>query len=198
MKRGDTSEVKLIDFGIAQKFNEADDSGTLKYMAPEVLSGEHTNTCPGNDVWSMGVLIYKLLTARYPFNAMDIDGIKKGILEDEPNLQAIPYNTQEILGAMLDKHRATRISMEELMEEEWLFPEKKSARIHRNKLNDLKAIKKIFKRFDIDFQESYLELVLEHGRKCEDIMVNLEPLIISIKRSLVVLSALAPKPRCRF
>ena len=86
VKRGDTSRVKLIDFGIANKFNEADDSGTLKYMAPEVLSGEHTNACPGNDVWSMGVLTYKLLTGRYPFNAMDIEGIKKRILVDETDL----------------------------------------------------------------------------------------------------------------
>ena len=110
----------------------------------------------------------------------------------------VPEEAKDLVGAMLDKNRATRISMEELMEEEWFFPDKKSAKIHRNRLNDVKAINKIFKRFDIDFQESYLGLVEEQGRKCEVVMVNLEPIILSIKRSLEVLSALAPKTRCRF
>lgn len=61
--------VKLIDFGTAlffspqEKFKET--LGTPYYIAPEVLMGSYTEKC---DIWSIGVILYILLSGTAPFN----------------------------------------------------------------------------------------------------------------------------------
>lgn len=61
--------VKLLDFGLAtfstgQK--EADlVGGTVRYLSPEQVRGERAST--RSDVWSLGVVLYRMLTGRFPF-----------------------------------------------------------------------------------------------------------------------------------
>ena len=79
-RRGGTPLVKLMDFGIS-KIAEQDATeggaepltaardvlGTPHYMSPEqILSSRDVDA--QTDIWSLGVLLYRLLTARYPFN----------------------------------------------------------------------------------------------------------------------------------
>ncbi len=60
--------IKLIDFSVSGIF-EVDkcSSGTLKYMAPEVLSGLDTQSLPQLDIWSLGCILYELLTGEVLF-----------------------------------------------------------------------------------------------------------------------------------
>ena len=63
---------KLLDFGLAR---ETDDSatagGTLRYLSPEVLSGRLADEA--DDVWSLCVVLYEMVSGRHPFAAADID-----------------------------------------------------------------------------------------------------------------------------
>jgi calcium-dependent protein kinase len=66
---GKDGEIKLIDFGlsktVAGKHTQLTTiAGTPYYMAPEVIDGEYTQQC---DVWSLGVLMYVLLSGYLPF-----------------------------------------------------------------------------------------------------------------------------------
>jgi serine/threonine protein kinase len=110
--------VKLLDFGIA-KLLRTDLSTlemaqtrpelrpmTLDYASPEQVRGEPITT--STDVYSLGVLLYKLLTGTMPYgvSTRSPEAIRKAILETEPrrpsaviladDTHAIPQATQKI------------------------------------------------------------------------------------------------------
>ncbi|MEZ5941412.1 MAG: protein kinase [Planctomycetaceae bacterium] len=60
----------LTDFGIATATGEAQAqvAGTLPYMAPEQLGDESAKGDPRTDIWSLGVVLYELLTDKLPFD----------------------------------------------------------------------------------------------------------------------------------
>jgi tRNA A-37 threonylcarbamoyl transferase component Bud32 len=82
----------IIDFGLALALNRADAAfprpnefaGTLWYMAPEVFSPEETPVGPASDVWSLGVILYELLTGRLPFDGDDLWTLHAQITGAEP------------------------------------------------------------------------------------------------------------------
>lgn len=69
---GKDGEIKLIDFGLSftkmkgEKVNEI--AGTPFYMAPEIISGEYGFQV---DIWSLGVLLYILVSGYLPFYSED-------------------------------------------------------------------------------------------------------------------------------
>mmetsp|Transcript_10030 Transcript_10030/g.21008 ORF Transcript_10030/g.21008 Transcript_10030/m.21008 type:complete len:367 (-) Transcript_10030:334-1434(-) len=67
---GPNAEIKVIDFGLSKKFVShkmgvmRDGVGTLYSMAPQVLQGVYTSKA---DMWSVGVIVYMLLSSHRPF-----------------------------------------------------------------------------------------------------------------------------------
>lgn len=85
----DTQTVKLADFGFADYIKPhqplfTNFPGTLAYSPPEVLMGK-PHLGPPRDMWSLGVLIYILLTGRYPFGSQATQKTKQRVLTDEPD-----------------------------------------------------------------------------------------------------------------
>ena len=69
MKNG---KVKIGDFGISKIFKKKNDEaktmlGTPFYLAPEILEGKPYDS--SSDIWSLGVILYEIMTFQLPFNA---------------------------------------------------------------------------------------------------------------------------------
>ncbi|RYZ33083.1 MAG: hypothetical protein EOP49_36460, partial [Sphingobacteriales bacterium] len=91
----DSNVIKVVDFGIAGLYSgykfDVSDAGSLKYMAPEVITGKNRAANPAIDVWSMGCILYTLLHGETPFNGSKreiIDGIVKGEYRIDPKVRS--------------------------------------------------------------------------------------------------------------
>ena len=74
--REHAGRIVLMDFGAGrmQGADPAGVAGTPMYLAPEVLAGEPPTV--QSDLYSLGVLLFHLLTAAYPFSGTDLDGLR--------------------------------------------------------------------------------------------------------------------------
>jgi predicted ATPase len=93
MVRGD-GYVKLLDFGLAQLDAARHDAvtgfatapgavlGTLRYMSPEQTRGERLG--PATDLFSLGLVMYELATARHPFHAPTLPALLMALAHDDP------------------------------------------------------------------------------------------------------------------
>jgi serine/threonine protein kinase len=116
--------VKVLDFGIAKMLAPADGDdaltnpgvamGTPLYMAPECLQG--ADATPLSDIYSLGVVLYQLLTSQLPFHgtgpALLVDvlgGPPPDICRVAPAAE-LPPQLAEILRGALAREPARRIS----------------------------------------------------------------------------------------
>ena len=60
----DYSTLKLIDFGLATTKSDRKSVGTPYFMSPEMINGD---SCPKSDIWSVGIIVYYMLTEKYAF-----------------------------------------------------------------------------------------------------------------------------------
>ncbi|PIA13614.1 Pkinase-domain-containing protein, partial [Coemansia reversa NRRL 1564] len=116
--------VKLIDFGLANFFDGHSlmDTfcGSLPYTAPEILRGD-AYVGPEVDVWSLGVLLYVMVTGHFPFEdpaqPRNYDRIMAG---DFSLYGSMSRPLQELLVRMLEPSPQRRISMLDVLQNVWL------------------------------------------------------------------------------
>lgn len=86
-----TGVPKIVDFGLGKRLDEQDDLssigqvvGTASYMAPEQAMGSGKGSGLSSDVYSLGAVLYEMLTGRPPFQAATIIETLRLVVEKDP------------------------------------------------------------------------------------------------------------------
>ncbi len=96
--------LRVLDFGIAAELEHiTSTSGTLEYMAPEVLSGAPAR--PHSDLYALGVLAYQMFTGKHPFQSESISQLIYKVLHETPDRLTLnlPHALCEIVLRLLEK-----------------------------------------------------------------------------------------------
>ena len=73
--------IKVIDFGIAGLFKgEINKAGSYNYMSPEVISGKNYESHPYIDIWSLGCILYEMISGEKMFKGNSTDEKKENIM----------------------------------------------------------------------------------------------------------------------
>lgn len=86
--------------------------GTAYYVAPEVLVGEYDEKC---DIWSIGVLLYMLLSGNPPFNGNSdlaiLEEVKRGQFQIEGGVwDDVSMTAKDLIVKMLEVNPNKRLS----------------------------------------------------------------------------------------
>ncbi len=109
--------VRIVDFGLAKlkgevKITQAGSTlGTVSYMSPEQAQGEEVDR--RSDIFSLGVMLYEMITGRLPFQGEHQAAILNSILTEEPQLLSrynnrISQEIERIVFKALAKDRQDR------------------------------------------------------------------------------------------
>mmetsp|Transcript_1474 Transcript_1474/g.1458 ORF Transcript_1474/g.1458 Transcript_1474/m.1458 type:complete len:282 (+) Transcript_1474:361-1206(+) len=122
-----TSSLKLVDFGLSKILGQNETSiepfGTIGYVAPEVLVQKPYGKAV--DLWSLGVMIYVLLSGMLPFESNDNkETAKKTIYNqtsfEHPCWQYASKEVKHLIKGLLEKDRFQRMSIEEVLTHPWI------------------------------------------------------------------------------
>lgn len=103
-------QVKLLDFGLSVMRGQQTEhtSGTLTYMAPEVLKGEFATEA--SDLYAVGVMLYEVFAGKHPFHNNNITHLIQDIFHQTPDTSLIdaPEAIVSITQRLLHKSPSAR------------------------------------------------------------------------------------------
>ena len=98
----DDNKIKLIDFGFAMQDKSYSDIlvGTPRFMSPEVFQKKYS---PAVDIWALGVSMFYLFTANFPFDADSMEKLSLQIKKGKFNMpKDISEEGKDLLEKMLN------------------------------------------------------------------------------------------------
>lgn len=110
-------QVKIVDFGLAKlrgrtKLTKTGTTlGTVAYMSPEQSQGKEVDH--RTDIWSLGVVLYEMLTGQMPFKGDYEQAVVYSILNEEPELitnlrSDVPTELQQVVQKAMQKEPTER------------------------------------------------------------------------------------------
>uniref|UniRef100_A0AAR2KSG2 non-specific serine/threonine protein kinase n=1 Tax=Pygocentrus nattereri TaxID=42514 RepID=A0AAR2KSG2_PYGNA len=116
--------IKIADFGFSNEFtvgNKLDTfCGSPPYAAPELFQGKKYDG-PEVDVWSLGVILYTLVSGSLPFDGQNLKELRERVLRGK---YRIPFymstDCENLLKKFLILNPTKRGSLEQIMKDHWM------------------------------------------------------------------------------
>ncbi|OJA13903.1 hypothetical protein AZE42_07845, partial [Rhizopogon vesiculosus] len=132
--------VKLGDFGFTREYDRTvymeTFCGTTGYAAPEMLQGKRY-LGPEVDIWSMGVILYCLLTGTLPFDDDDEAAMKEKVIKgryEDP--EWLSTDARDLIRNILDVDPTKRLTIPQILASPW-FTSIRPAPLPEQDLNDI-------------------------------------------------------------
>jgi hypothetical protein len=107
----ESGHLKVGDYGLSRRVSLSQGGemtqgvGTPNYMAPEIKSGNYTQSI---DIYALGVMLYEMLSGHPPFEGQTPGEVMMKHLTDRPDLSRAPEAFRPVLERALDKNPVTR------------------------------------------------------------------------------------------
>ncbi|XP_057694045.1 MAP/microtubule affinity-regulating kinase 4 isoform X4 [Corythoichthys intestinalis] len=118
------SNIKIADFGFSNEFMAGSKldtfCGSPPYAAPELFQGKKYDG-PEVDIWSLGVILYTLVSGSLPFDGQNLKELRERVLRGK---YRVPFymstDCEGILRRFLVLNPTKRCSLEQIMKDKWL------------------------------------------------------------------------------
>ncbi|XP_038148846.1 serine/threonine-protein kinase MARK1 isoform X6 [Cyprinodon tularosa] len=116
--------IKIADFGFSNEFTVGSKldtfCGSPPYAAPELFQGKKYDG-PEVDVWSLGVILYTLVSGSLPFDGQNLKELRERVLRGK---YRIPFymstDCENLLKKLLVLNPVKRGSLEQIMKDHWM------------------------------------------------------------------------------
>ena len=180
--------VKLADFGLSSGYvgrQLRNFCGSVPYVAPEVFLRQGYDG-PGADVWSLGVILYEIITGKRPFTAKPSTMLPQKILTGQ---YRVPYFAsflcQNVLKKILTVDPANRASLEQLMKDPWVNMGQEELQPYTELPSDSVNPQVVQEMLNLGYERREIEEVVAGGKDN------------SVLGTYLILEHRTPKVKCR-
>ncbi|XP_014352390.1 myosin light chain kinase 3-like [Latimeria chalumnae] len=122
-----TNQIKIIDFGLARRYKPRErlkvHFGTPEFLAPEVINYDFVSF--PTDMWSVGIIVYMLLSGLSPFlGGSDTETMNNILCCDwsfeEESFGKVSRDAKDFVKSLLVKEKGGRLSASECLRHPWL------------------------------------------------------------------------------
>ncbi len=161
--------VKVIDFGTAKfctKDKEKEITGTPFYIAPEVLNGNYSEKC---DSWSIGVILYAVLSGKLPFGGSNKFEVFSNIKNGYYDLKIYPFTIvsaeiKDLIKKLLIINPESRLSVKDALEHPFFKKFKIKEKLSKLSEDKLKILLNNIKNYnpELVLQQTTIAYLVHH------------------------------------
>ena len=149
-KDSSESTPKIVGFGFAQKADELHEIDLKlinhQFTSPDMLQEKFDSQ---TDIYSIGVVLYFLLTGRLPYQSRDkfglLEAIYSGILDfDNPAFSSLSSDAKDLIKQMLEVNPKKRITAKQVLAHIWMQQSKKPSSLTYDIVHKMRSFKVSF------------------------------------------------------